>query len=182
MKLFVRTMMAVAGLMVAATGALSAQQTGQIVFIDSQRLRQEAPGLQEARQQLQQEMARFEAHADSALAPLQQQLQEMATSFQQQQSMMTPETRQQQQQALAAKQQEIQQRGQELEQQAAARQNEILGPALERINQVIDQLRQDRGYAYILDVAAGGVIAADSSLDITAEVLNRLNAVANQGS
>jgi outer membrane protein len=92
---------------------------------------------------------------------------------------MTQERRQQQQQALVQKQQEMQRKSAEFEQQVQAKQNEILRPALERVNGVIEQLRQERGYALILDVAAGGVIAADPSLDITDEVLRRLAAQPN---
>ena len=181
MKFMVRTTLVVLGLILAAGATLEAQQS-TIVFLDSERLRREAPSLQSARQQMQQEMTRLEQQADSALAPLQRQLQEMAQEFQQQQSMMTAEQRQQRQQEMAQRQQQLQQQGAEWEQRAAAKQNEILGPALERINAVIDQLREENDYAFVLDVAAGGVIAADPDLDITSEVLRRLQAQANQDS
>jgi outer membrane protein len=164
----------------AAAGPLSAQQPS-IVYLDSERLRQEAPSLQAARQQMQAEMAQLEAKADSALAPLQQELQQMAVEFQQQQGMMNAETRQRQQTAIQQKQAELQQAGSQWEQRAAQRQNEILGPALSHINDVIDQLRQEKGYTFILDAAAGSVVAADPALDITSEVLARLSASA-QGS
>jgi outer membrane protein len=179
MKLFVRNTLALLVLSVVTAGAVSAQQAN-VVFLDSDRLGQQAPTLQEARQRMQTEMTRLESQAELALAPLQEEFQRMAQNFQQQQGTMTAERRQQQQQELAQKQQEIQRRGAEFEQQAAQKQNEILGPALERINQVIEQLRQERGYSFILDVAAGGVIAADPTLDITEEVLRRLNAQANR--
>jgi outer membrane protein len=182
MKFFVRSTLALLVLSAAATGAASAQQAGSVVFLDSERLGQQAPSLQDARQRMQSEMQRLESQAELALAPLQEEFQRLAQDFQQQQAMMTAERRQQQQQQLAQKQQEIQRKGAEFEQQAAQKQNEILGPALERINQVIDQLRQERGYSFILDVAAGGVIAADPALDITDEVIRRLNAQANRGS
>lgn len=176
----VRSTLAVLALLMAA-GPLVAQQAG-IVYLDSERLRREAPGLQAAREQMQREMTALETRADSALAPLQAELQRMAQEFQAQQGMMDAERRRASQQALAAKQQELQQAGAQYEQQAQAKQNEILAPALERINGVISQIREERGYAYILDLAAGGVIAADPSLDITEEVLRRLNALANQDS
>lgn len=73
-------------------------------------------------------------------------------------------------------QQNLQQAGSQWEQRAAAIQNRVLGPALERINAVIDQIRQENGYRFVLDVAAGGVVAADPALDITSEVLRRLTA------
>jgi outer membrane protein len=182
MKGMVRNALAALVLTAVAAGSLAAQQGPTVVFLDSDRIGQQAPSLQQARQQMQQEMAQLESRAEIELAPLQEEFQRMAQEFQQQQGMMTQERRQQQQQALTQKQQELQRKGAEFEQQAQAKQGEILGPALERINSVIDQIRQERGYSFILDVAAGGVIAADPSLDITEEVLRRLNAQANRGS
>lgn len=175
MQIMIRTTMAAIALAVVASTPLSAQQPS-IVFIDSERLRQEAPSLQEARQQMQQQMQRLESQADSALSPLQAEIQRMAMQFQQQQGTMTQENRQQRQAEIQRKQMELQQAGQEWEQRAGQIQNEILGPALSRINDVIDALRQERGYSYILDAAAGGVVAADPSLDITEELLRRLGA------
>lgn len=179
MKILVRTTLALLALVIAGSAPLTAQQAS-IVYLDSERLRSEAPSLQEARDEMQQEMERLEAQADSALAPLQAELQQMATQFQQQQSMMGQDARQEQQRALQMKQAELQQAGSQWEQRAAEIQNRILGPALSRINEVIDTLRQERGYSYILDSAAGGVVAADPSLDITAEVLRRLAGGASQ--
>ena len=181
MKFLARTTLTLLALTLVVPGLAAAQQGNNIVFLDSERLRQEAPSLQAAREQLQQELAALEAEADSALAPLQAAFQAAAQEFQQQQGMMTAERRQQRQQALASMQQQLQQEGSQWEQRAAAIQTRILGPALERINQVIDQIRQDNGYLFVLDVAAGGVVAADPSLDITSEVLRRLTA-SNQGS
>lgn len=177
----VRTTLATIALVMAASGPLSAQQAS-IVFLDSERLRREAPGLQAARQRMQQEMQSLEAQADSALAPLQAEFQAMAQEYQQQQAMMAADRRQEREQALAQKQRELQQAGSQWEQRAAAKQNEILAPALEKINAVIDQIRAENDYSFVLDVASGGVVAADPSLDITEEVLRRLNADSSPGS
>ena len=173
MKILARTTLAGLALALLLPG-LAAAQDGAIVFLDSERLRQEAPSLQAARQQLQQELADLQAQADSALAPLEAEFQAAAQQFQQQQGMMTAERRQERQQELATMQQNLQQAGSQWEQRAAAIQNRVLGPALERINAVIDQIRQENGYRFVLDVAAGGVVAADPALDITPEVLRRL--------
>ncbi|MDX1674244.1 MAG: OmpH family outer membrane protein [Longimicrobiales bacterium] len=181
MKFLIRSTLAVLALALMAPSAAMAQQQGSIVFLDSERLRQEAPSLQAARQQLEQELAQLEAQADSALAPLQAQLQAAAQEFQQQQGMMTAERRQERQQALGQMQQQLQQQGAQWEQRAAAIQSRILGPALDRINRVIDEIRAENSYQYVLDVAAGGVVAADPALDITGEVLTRLQAT-NPGS
>jgi outer membrane protein len=171
MKTYVRSTLFVLALLGILPTFLAAQQ---IVFLDSERLRQEAPSLQAARQQLQTEMATLESQADSALAPLQAQLQTATQEYQQQQAMMTAERRQERQQALGQMQQDLQQQGQQWQQRAQQLQNRILGPALDEINQIIDQIREENGYQFVLDVASGGVVAADPSLDITSEVLRRL--------
>lgn len=181
MNYIVRTTLGLVALALVGSTPVAAQQVS-IVFLDSERLRQEAPSLQEARQQMQQRMQRLEAQADSVLTPLQAEFQQMAAEFQQQQGMMTPERRQEQQVALQRKQAELQQAGTQWEQRAQQVQNEILAPALTRINEVIDGLREERGYSFILDAAAGGVVAADPALDITEEVLRRLGGGASQDS
>lgn len=175
MKILARKTLLILAFTLLAPGLALAQE-GAIVFLDSERLRQEAPSLQAARQQLQQELADLQTQADSALAPLEAEFQAAAQQFQQQQGMMTAERRQERQQELATMQQNLQQAGSQWEQRAAAIQNRVLGPALERINAVIDQIRQENGYRFVLDVASGGVVAADPSLDITSEVLRRLTA------
>lgn len=176
-----RSILVALGLMLAA-GAPLAAQNPDIVFLDSERLRREAPGLDAARQRLQQEMQQLETEAETALAPLQREFQQLAEEFQQQQGMMTAERRQERQEELARRQQELQQQGAQWEQRAAAKQNEILAPALERINQVIEQIRSENDYSFVLDVASGGVVAADPELDITTEVLRRLRSGAGQDS
>ncbi len=173
MKALFRSTLALIALVVATSGPVAAQQV-TIVYLDSERLRQEAPELQTARQEMQEQMAQLEARADSALAPLQTELQRLVVEFQQQQGVMSQEQRQERQAELQRRQTELQRAGAEWEQRAGQVQSQILAPALTRVNEVIDALRAERGYSYILDSAAGGVVAADPALDITDEVLSRL--------
>ena len=56
------------------------------------------------------------------------------------------------------------------------RQAELVEPVMERINAVIEDIRADGGYSMIFDVAAQGIISADPDLDLTAEVVRRLQA------
>lgn len=53
------------------------------------------------------------------------------------------------------------------------RRAELLEPIVVRVNEVIEEIRAERSYSIVLDVAAG-VVAADTSLDITTAVLERL--------
>ena len=177
MKQVIRSGMAAFALLLVASAA-SAQATPRFVFINSQRVMEEAPGLQTARNAMQAEMQRLEQQ----IVPLRDQYQTMVQEFQNLPAMTTQERRRELQQAIGAKQQEIQQKAQELDQQAQQRQQQLLAPELERINNVIEQLRAERGYSFIFDVSTGSVVAADPALEITDEVLQRLRSLAAQGS
>ena len=52
---------------------------------------------------------------------------------------------------------------------------------MDKINQTIEQVRAEGSWSLILDVAAGGVVAADPALDLTQEVIRRLQAGATTG-
>ena len=161
--------------LLAVAGPLAAQQaTPKIAYINSQRIIQEAPGAQEARQTLEQETASYRAE----LQKLEEELQKLIQDYQQKEGMMTAEAKQQQQATIRQKQQELQQRAGQLEQQAGQRQAELVQPIMQRIEQVIDDIRQQENYAMIFDAAAGGMIAADPALDITDTVLARLQQTA----
>ena len=49
---------------------------------------------------------------------------------------------------------------------------------MDQITAVIETLREEGNYAMILDAAAGSIISADPTLDLTQEVLRRLEAAA----
>lgn len=158
-----------------AVAPVSAQQTPDFAYINSQRIIEEAPGAQAAQQEFEQDMAAYQTE----LQELEDSLRTMMDDFEQQQSMLSPEARRQRQETIMQRQQEYQQRAQELQQRAAQRQNELVEPIMQQIQAVIEEIRQERGYTMIFDAASGGLIAADPSLDITNEVLRRLQATAS---
>jgi Skp family chaperone for outer membrane proteins len=81
--------------------------------------------------------------------------------------------RQQKEREIRDKQQEAATRQQELNVELDRRRAELLEPIVVRVNEVIEEIRAERGYSIVLDIAAG-VVAADTSLDITTSVLERL--------
>ena len=48
---------------------------------------------------------------------------------------------------------------------------------MERITAIIEELRSSGSYSIIFDVAAQGIISADPDLDLTGEVVRRLQGV-----
>ena len=98
----------------------------------------------------------------------------MQQQLEQQRLTLSPEARQNREQAIAQRGQEAQQRMQELDRMAAQRRQELVQPVMDDISEAIDAVREEGSYAFIFDVAAGSIVSADPTLDLTAEVIRRL--------
>jgi len=66
---------------------------------------------------------------------------------------------------------------QQLDQQMQQREQQLTAPLMERVNAVIEGVRAEQNLSFVFDVAAGNfIVTADRSLDITALVIQRLQA------
>jgi len=156
-----------------ATGTAEAQ-TLKLGYINSQEILEKAPGAREAQDAFERDMQGFTTEAQQ----LQDELTRMQQQLAQQELTLSPEAKRNRQQQIQQKAQEAQERMAEMDQIAAQRRSELVQPVMDRITAVIETLREEGDYALILDVAAGSIIAADPALDLTAEVLRRLEASA----
>lgn len=166
--------------MVAGLGlalAPAAAESQKIGYVDSRRLFSEAPGAQEAQTLIRGEMARF----DAQVQVLRDSLQAMVADYQRKSVLLSPDEKQRQEAALVQRQQALQQRAGQIEQQASARQDELMKPVMDRVQKAIDDIRVSGNYGIIFDVASGAMVAADSTLDLTTQVIERLRASANAG-
>lgn len=146
----------------------------KIGFINSQVILDQAPGAQAANQQFEQELTTMR----SELQPLATRFDSLVAQFESQAMTLSQEARQQRQQEILRLQAQLEQRAGEMEQQAQQRRAQIVQPIMDRVSRTIEAIRVEGGYHLIFDVAAGSVIAADPSLDLTQEVLRRLQAAA----
>jgi outer membrane protein len=169
MRTLYTLMLAGVGFLTAAA-PLSAQAAGRIGYIDSRRLMAEAPGAQDVRQSIESEMQRFQQQVQA----MQDTLQQMYTAYQQQQATLSPERRRAREEEITARQRTFEERAEQLEEQAGRRQNELMEPIMTRVNDAINRLREEGGYAIIFDAATAGMVAADPALDLTMQVLSRL--------
>lgn len=174
---------AIAGVATAASMFLGYQagtqvQAPKLAYINSAVIIEQTPGAGEAQETFDREMAQYRAQVQA----LADSLQAMLTQYEQQQVMLSPEKRQERQQQILQKRLEYNQRVEELQTRAETRQAELVQPIYDKISIVLTQLREDEGYAMIFDVAAGALIAADTTLDITGEVVARLQAQAETSS
>ena len=148
----------------------SEAQTLKIGYINSQQILASSPEAASAQQQFDQEMQTFQAEVQQ----LETEITGMQQRLEQQQLTLSPEAKASREQQLQAKVTEYQTRTTQLQQLADQRRNELIQPVMDRITVVIEAVREEGQYSLILDVAAGSIISADSTLDLTPEVLRRL--------
>ncbi len=151
----------------------------KFAYINSNLVLEQAPGAAEAQATFDREVARWQ----SEVQVLEDSLREMVSAYEQQQVMLSPEARTRRQQDIQQKNLEYQQRMADLQQVAERRRMELLQPITEMITVTIQDIRNEENYTMIFDAAAGALLAADTSLDITGQVIERIRqqAAAEEG-
>ena len=152
--------------------ALEAQDGLKIGYINSQAIIAQNPAAVAAQEQFKREMVPWE----SELKTLENEIAELLNRYQAQQVTLTADARRARQQEILQKQETYQDRMDQIEADAARRQQELVQPIMERINSIIQDIRKAGSYTFIFDVSAGGLIAADEAFDLTDDVLRRLAA------
>ena len=164
-------------LILVMTSAVEAQVTLKMGYIDSQAILAQDPAARQAQTQFEASLATYQ----SEVQQLGEELQLLIDQYEAQQAMLSAESKANREEEIRLKQGQYQQRISELEQQAALRQAELVEPVMERITAIIEEIRGEGSYSLIFDVAAQGIIAADPALDLTPEVIRRLQAGGTPG-
>jgi outer membrane protein len=175
MRSFTRVAAIVAALTMSMTAIAGAQAAGpKIVYVNSQKIIAQAPGRADAEAQFQREMDQYKAQVQK----MGDSLQTMVADYQKAEPTLSAPVKATRTKDLRDRQQAYQQHVQQLEQTAQQREAELVRPIMEQINKIIEQVRTENNYTFILDAGsqAGVVVAADSSLDITDQVIKRLQA------
>lgn len=175
MARFPRAAAAAAFLTLLAAPALVAQQPAvpRLAWINSQAVLAATPGRAEAESLFNREMVGFRAEVQR----MQQQFDSAVAEYNRSSVVMTPQARQQREGQLREMEQRTRQRAAELEQQAQQREAELTAPIIQRVNAVIEGVRAEYNYAFVFDVSAGNfIVSADRALDISAMVIQRLQA------
>jgi outer membrane protein len=173
MKFFVPVL-----LLLAMASSAQAQANLKIGYIDSQAILDQDPSARAAQEQFEASLSTYQAEVQQ----MGEDLQTLIDQYEQQQAMLSDAAKANREEEIRQKQTEYQQRISELERQAGVRQAELVEPVMQRISTVIEDIRAEGGYSMIFDVAAQGIIAADPALDLTAEVVRRLQAAASTAS
>jgi len=156
-------------------GPLGATQGGggSIGVVDNARVFEESNQGRAATQQIQ-------ANVDSwqqQITALQTEVQGLAQQRQQQGSIMTAEALRQLNIQIENKQLELQRRREDAQRQATAIQTRILGDLENTLLPVLDAMATEEGYTVILNSQTPGLLHFDAAVDITDELISRLNAM-----
>ena len=169
-----RSFLALPALVWAVLAAGAEAQTLKIGYVNSQEVFASSTDAAAAQQAFDAEMQGYQTEVQR----LEDEITGMQQRLQQQQLTLSPEARANREQQIQTKVQEYQTRTQQLQQVADQRRNELIQPVVDRITVVIETLREEGQYSLILDVAAGAIISADSTLDLTPEVIRRMGGTA----
>jgi outer membrane protein len=164
-------------ILVGTAGAQSSQApppTTKIGYINSAMLLQQAPGRAEAEAQFEKEVGVYRQQ----IQRMDDSLRTMMAAFDRDAPKLDSAGRQSRRTTIGQREVEFQGRARGLDSTMQARQAQLVKPIMERVQQVIEAIRAEDGYAVILDVGSqvSVVVAADKRLDLTEKVLARLKA------
>ena len=153
-----------------------AQAQIKIAFVNSQALMEAAPGRPAAESLLTKEGEGYRAQ----LTKLQDSVNTLLKKYQKDEPTLTAATKDSRQKAIQALETDLQAKQLQFQQAFAQRQSEVMAPITDVVKKVLDDIRNENGYAMILDNAPGAsnIVSADKNLDITDKVVSRLRATA----
>jgi len=156
-----------------AAGAAHGQGI-KIAFVNSQALMPAAPGYAAAEATLSKEGEGFRTQ----LQKMQDSVNAMLTKYQKDEPTLSAAVKDSRQKAIQSLETDLQAKQLQFQQQFAARQNEVMAPVTDAVKKVLDDIREEGGYAMIFDNAPGAsnIVSADKNLDITDKVVSRLRA------
>jgi len=151
--------------------SVAAQNTLKIAYVHSQAVLSQSPVATVAMEQFRRDMVPYE----NELKGMEERISQLMTQYNAQQLTLTPEARKLRQDELLSLRTNYDTRVQQIETEAASRQEALIKPIMEEMNAIIQKLRVEGSYTFIFDSSAGGLIAADDAFDLTPEVVRRLN-------
>ena len=128
--------------------------------------------------QAQKELDKILQDENTKVQKMYEDLQAKDQEFQSQQILMTDEAKQQRSMELQKQLNDLEQYHQTVfgeEGTLAKKQEDMIGPIIDRINEVLMRVAKDEGYDYIFDATAGGpILFANETHDISDHIIEEL--------
>lgn len=144
----------------------------RVVYVDSLKLMNGYAGMQEARKSYQQKAAAWKANIDT----LTSELQRLIMRHEKETARMTSKEQQLSEELIRSKQNQLRQYQQATNSQAQEQDARMTADVVNEVNAFLKKYGEEKGYTIIMAATEYGNIAyADEDLDITDEVLEKLN-------
>lgn len=144
----------------------------KVGHINSGLLLQEIPEVKQANSEIEALQTQLQKKGQGMLQELQTKYQ--ALQQQEQNGELSPKEIQDEAAKLRQEEAKLQEFQQNMEQQLAEKQQSLLQPILDNVNNKIAEVAKAEGYTYIIDISAGSVLYADESNDILDKVKAKL--------
>ena len=168
---------AILGLLVAAIVAAplgaATQASGSLAVIDNSRVFEESNQGRAANQQIQANLDTWQQQ----LQTLQTEVQGLLTQRQQQGAVMTPQALETLNMEIEEKQLDLQRRREDAQRQASSIQAQVLADLEATLTPVVSALATELGYTAVLNSQSPGLLHYDPAIDITDQLIARLNAM-----
>lgn len=146
----------------------------KIGFIDSERIFAGYQGTEEAKAEFQADIDKWSQELDTR----RQELEKLNEEFQSQSLILSEAKRREREEDIQRKRSDLDAFVQEIwgpSGKVAQRNEQLTRPIVEKIKEVLNEIGQVQGFSIIFDATDGNVVYADDALDLTDEVLTRLN-------
>lgn len=154
-------------LLVVAAGSAWAQKLGHV---SSEEILLLLPERATAKTTIETRAAEYE----TAMASMQQELQTKFADYQAKAESWPPAIRQQKERELQGLDEGLQEFATTVQSELVQLEQELLQPMMQRVQQAIDQVGAEKGYAYIFDTSAGAIVYKGGGDDVTPLVKAKL--------
>jgi outer membrane protein len=152
-------------------GAVTAQAKDTIAIVDIQRVVNESIIGKAARSNMESQVKK----AKVKLSNLQADFEKGKTDLQKQAGILSGSALEERKESLGKKQLEVQRAYQDMQEQLAKANEKEIRKVVEEIQKVVDELADDKGYAFIFEKDRQSVIYANPQIDITQDVVKILD-------
>lgn len=160
-------------LVVLIAAGLTSCNEQKTAYVDTTRLIQEYSEMQEIEAEFTTKSDRVKSELDSVARGFQMEVQEYQTNM----NSMTTAQRQETEERLMRKQQSIQQQQQQMGNQLRQESDVVIDSIVGKVKEYVKEYGKENGYTYIFGSnESANIMYAEDGLDITEEVLEKLNA------
>jgi len=148
-------------------------ESDKIAYIDSDKVMRESADTIEAQKVLMDEKTKWE----NEITEMDQELESLYNDYESKKMILTEAGKAEAEEKITSLSQQRQAKVQEYFGESGLfiqKQNELLSPILQKMQAVIDKVAVENNYSMVLDVAAGTVLYAKPSLDITDLIIAEL--------